>query len=88
MPILHPGESFQGLRVEHFVGAGSHGEVYFARSLITGELLALKIILASPADERRIQGAIARRGARGASTTRTWSRPTTSASTPIAACTS
>jgi serine/threonine-protein kinase len=59
MSILKPGELFQGLRVERPAGTGSHGEVYFARSLATGELYALKVIVASPQDHRRVQRNVA-----------------------------
>jgi serine/threonine-protein kinase len=44
MPLLQPGSPFHHLRVERFLSAGAHGEVYAARSLATGEPFALKVV--------------------------------------------
>jgi serine/threonine-protein kinase len=65
MPIFQPGAVFHHLRIERFLAAGSHGEVFAARHVATGETFALKVVkLADPADVGAVQRALA--AARGA----------------------
>lgn len=60
-----PGDHFRSFRVEQFIAAGAHGEVYAVRSLATGELLALKtMLLADRTDAGKVARALAT--ARGA----------------------
>lgn len=65
MPTFDPGHVFHSLRVERFLSAGAHGEVYAARHLATGEPFALKIMaLADVAGVGAVRRALA--AARGA----------------------
>jgi serine/threonine-protein kinase len=59
MPIFHTGTVFHHLRVDRFLAAGAHGEVYACHHLTTGEPLAVKVTpLAHREDAPEIQRAI------------------------------
>ncbi len=66
MSAFNTGDVFHHhLRVERFLAAGAHGEVYVVRHLATGEPFALKVMpLADESSEAQVQRALA--AARGA----------------------
>jgi serine/threonine-protein kinase len=64
-PLFEPGHVFRSYQVEEFIAEGAHGEVYAARSLVTGQLVALKVTrLVHRSDASKIERLLA--AARGA----------------------